>query len=29
MGRIPLQGVNKSFGDVTIIPAADLEIDDG
>src|SRR5882672_4904445 len=28
-GRIVLKGVNKSFGDVTIIPSVDLEIDDG
>ncbi|HUL07451.1 MAG TPA: sn-glycerol-3-phosphate ABC transporter ATP-binding protein UgpC [Candidatus Acidoferrum sp.] len=28
-GRIVLKGVNKSFGDVTIIPSIDLEIDDG
>jgi multiple sugar transport system ATP-binding protein len=28
-GRIVLNGVNKSFGDVTIIPSVDLEIDDG
>jgi multiple sugar transport system ATP-binding protein len=28
-GRIVLKGVNKSFGDVTIIPSVDLAIDDG
>ncbi len=28
-GRIVLKGVNKSFGDITIIPSIDLEIDDG
>src|SRR5499427_9965899 len=28
-GRIVLKGVNKSFGDVTIIPSVDLEIDGG
>ena len=28
-GRIVLKRVNKSFGDVTIIPSVDLEIDDG
>jgi multiple sugar transport system ATP-binding protein len=29
MGKIVLKGVSKSFGDVTIIPSIDLEIDDG
>src|SRR5215470_2015350 len=28
-GKIVLKGVNKSFGDVTIIPSVDLQIDDG
>src|SRR5215471_2903698 len=28
-GKIILRSVNKSFGDVTIIPSVDLEIDDG
>ena len=28
-GRIVLKGVNKTFGDVTIIPSVDLEIDSG
>src|SRR5512132_1074697 len=28
-GRIVLKGVNKSFGDVTIIPSVDLEIEKG
>ncbi len=28
-GKIVLKGVNKSFGDITIIPSVDLEIDDG
>jgi multiple sugar transport system ATP-binding protein len=28
-GRIVLKGVSKSFGDVTIIPSIDLQIDDG
>jgi multiple sugar transport system ATP-binding protein len=28
-GRIVLKGVNKTFGDLTIIPSVDLEIDDG
>jgi len=29
MGRIALKQVTKSFGDVTVIPPLDLEIDDG
>ncbi len=29
MGRIQLKGVKKDFGDVTVIPPLDLEIDDG
>ncbi|MGS4944700.1 ABC transporter ATP-binding protein [Meridianimarinicoccus sp. RP-17] len=29
MGRIALKQVQKSFGDVTVIPPLDLEIDDG
>ncbi len=29
MGRIVLEGVTKSFGDVNVIPPLDLEIDDG
>jgi multiple sugar transport system ATP-binding protein len=29
MGRIQLKQVEKSFGDVTVIPPLDLEIDDG
>jgi multiple sugar transport system ATP-binding protein len=28
-GRIVLKGVNKTFGDVTIIPSVDLEINEG
>jgi multiple sugar transport system ATP-binding protein len=28
-GKIVLKGVNKTFGDVTIIPSVDLEIDSG
>ena len=29
MGKIQLKGVSKSFGNVTIIPSIDLDIDDG
>ena len=29
MGRIVLEKVKKSFGDVTVIPPLDLEINDG
>ena len=29
MGRIQLKKVEKSFGDVTVIPPLDLEINDG
>ena len=29
MGRMVLQGVTKSFGDVNVIPPLDLEIDEG
>ena len=29
MGSIRLEQVNKTFGDVTVIPSVDLEIDDG
>ncbi len=29
MGRIALDQVKKSFGDVTVIPPLDLEIEDG
>ena len=28
-GRIALKGVSKSFGEITIIPTLDLEIEDG
>ena len=29
MGKISLKQVTKSFGDVTVIPALDLDIEDG
>ncbi|MGR3391148.1 MAG: sugar ABC transporter ATP-binding protein, partial [Sagittula sp.] len=29
MGRIQLKSVKKSFGDVTVIPPLDLDIEDG